>query len=228
MEKFSCIFTDDKNIVIPKVYREFTDCRDDVIVMDYIECIDAAQILPSQRESCCRLVSDFNLKSIFEHGMFHCDMHSGNIKYTYSHNIPKLVVLDFGIVGYLTKTQFESMHRLITATSKQNSLQNIVQCIASDFVYSDQKIPNTPVNSYEPIQIFDDNILENELHFCDELIAYLRSVNPNILNLKDYTIITNILSTHGFKIRSCFSRLYLSLIITHAFCLTALLSLIHI
>lgn len=207
LEHFERIFSQDNSIVIPRPYRHFTDLRSDVIVMDYIVCEDVETLDRDQKQEFCRLLSNFNLRCILDFSMFHCDIHSGNIKFQNSAKGLKLVVLDYGIIGFVSSTETQCICNLFRAAMTR-SLSNVSRCIATDYLLNISAANNQ----------LDDDIIENDMLFCDELECYLKRMDLNTLNMRDYLCLSEFLAKHGYNLKSCFSRLYLSLIVTHTFC----------
>ncbi|OGP32295.1 MAG: hypothetical protein A2073_02045, partial [Deltaproteobacteria bacterium GWC2_42_11] len=103
IEKFRKNFTDDKRIVIPEVYWELTAKkvltleRIEGIKVNNIEKLNAAGI--DTEKIALLLVSAF-FKQIFEHGIFHGDLHSGNI---FVLGEERVALVDFGIVGRVSR-----------------------------------------------------------------------------------------------------------------------------
>ena len=103
IEKFRKNFTDDKRIVIPEVYWELTAKkvltleRIEGIKVNNIEKLNAAGI--DAEKIALLLVSAF-FKQIFEHGIFHGDLHSGNI---FVLGEERVALVDFGIVGRVSR-----------------------------------------------------------------------------------------------------------------------------
>lgn len=79
IELFHNNFKNIDYVIIPKVYKEFTQQNSDIIVMDFIKGTKLSQVAPEAKESYCKLVANFGLKSFFFDGVYHGDMHQGNI-----------------------------------------------------------------------------------------------------------------------------------------------------
>ena len=207
LEHFRRKFSHNNMIIIPKPYRYFTDLRNDVIVMDYIECDDIEHLNRNQAHELCRLISNFNLNCILNYSMFHCDVHRGNIKFFRDENVIKLVVLDYGIVGYMSCSETNCIINLLKAASS-SSISQIAICVASGYL-------QTNLNIDDPLS---DEYIENEMQLCGEIEKYLENVDLNRLGINDYMYLSKVLINNGYQLKPCFARLYLSLIITHTFC----------
>lgn len=87
------------DVIIPTVYWAYTTPR--ILTMSYL---DGTKVLNIQektiRQTVARKLLDSTLVHIFEKGIFHADVHPGNVLYLKS---GKIGLLDFGIVGQVTK-----------------------------------------------------------------------------------------------------------------------------
>ena len=103
INRFYSIFKDDPTIQIPRVYWDYT--TQDVLTMERISGtpIDEVEVLKSRgidiKEVAIRGIGIF-FKQVFEHGIFHADLHPGNI---FVRDDGVIIYLDFGIVGRLDR-----------------------------------------------------------------------------------------------------------------------------
>ena len=103
INRFYSIFKDDPNIQIPRVFWDYTTA--DILTMERINGtpIDEVEVLKSRgvdiKEVAIRGIAIF-FKQVFEHGIFHADLHPGNI---FVRDDGVIIYLDFGIVGRLDR-----------------------------------------------------------------------------------------------------------------------------
>ena len=103
MDRFHKNFKDEPKVQIPKVYWDYT--TEEVLTMERISGtpIDEAEKLRAKgldvQAIATRGIEVF-FKQVFEHGIFHADLHPGNI---FVRDDGVLIYLDFGIVGRLDK-----------------------------------------------------------------------------------------------------------------------------
>ncbi len=108
-------FADNDDIIVPKIYWEYTTRR--VLTMEFLEgikitdfaAIDAAGI---DRQAIGRLLAESYFRQIFAHGFFHADPHPGNL---FVRPGPKLVIVDFGLAKQLQPSFLRGFVRLTTA-----------------------------------------------------------------------------------------------------------------
>ncbi|MBI5587213.1 MAG: hypothetical protein HY889_02480 [Deltaproteobacteria bacterium] len=98
-ERFRQNFADDARVTVPRVYWELTGRN--VLTMERIHGIkiDRTEKLKEagiDTEKLAHLVVDIFFKQVFDFGLFHGDLHSGNI---FVISDEKLALVDFGIVG---------------------------------------------------------------------------------------------------------------------------------
>lgn len=128
-----------ENIVVPKVYWDFTSKR--VLVMDFIEGEWVSQI-KKQRQSvtshphlsaqkiAARHIFYSMMKQVFEFGFFHADPHAGNICLMAN---GKIGLIDFGMIGFLDEYTRNNQLNLLSAVQRNDlssafrSVKNILE-----------------------------------------------------------------------------------------------------
>jgi len=90
-------FAADPDVIVPKVYREFTTRR--VLTMEFIEGIKITRIAELEdagidKHAVAQKLTEIFCAQILRDGFFHADPHPGNILVQPG---PKLVLLDFGL-----------------------------------------------------------------------------------------------------------------------------------
>jgi ubiquinone biosynthesis protein len=114
MVRFRRNFTGFSNVLVPRVYKEFSN--DKVLVMELLEGKDIYQakdrLNKHEKRFVVETVSHMVIKQIFEDGFFHADLHPGNIMYLKK---GKIGLLDYGIVGYLDSELKEKLFELFLA-----------------------------------------------------------------------------------------------------------------
>jgi ubiquinone biosynthesis protein len=114
-ERFRKNFASFPGIVIPEVRWEFTTKR--LLIMEAIEGdpIDDPEVLRARGIDpghLCEVAAKAFLKQVFEDGLFHGDLHAGNLLVTPDGG---LALLDFGAVGYLSEQLQEGLGQLFVA-----------------------------------------------------------------------------------------------------------------
>ena len=102
-------------LVIPRVHEELSS--DTVLTLDYVEGTKVSEVKAEagfDPEKIARNVIEAAFRQLFEDGLFHGDPHPGNILVLPGNRI---ALLDFGLVGRLSRAQQEALVTLIVAVS---------------------------------------------------------------------------------------------------------------
>ena len=102
-EKFKELHSKNKNIAVPKIYREATSRR--VLTMEWIDVIkltniEAVKKLGINPNEMIEIGVSCSLQQLIEHGFFHADPHPGNIL---AMEDGRLCYLDFGMMSHITQ-----------------------------------------------------------------------------------------------------------------------------
>ena len=122
-------FKDMDDVKIPSVYLELSTAN--VLVMEWVEGIrltdtnGLAQIDVTREELAKKLIKVF-LPQWLEPGMFHADPHTGNILVSKE---GKIILLDFGMIGEITKKDATYFQRLIESILTKN-YSKAVDCLS--------------------------------------------------------------------------------------------------
>lgn len=109
-------FRENKKVIIPKVHWLFT--TEKLLLMEYIGGIKLSMIINRpelypkiNRKNLAKTIADVAITQFFDLGIFHADMHPGNILVVDG----KIALLDFGIIGKLSKELIENEVEVYTA-----------------------------------------------------------------------------------------------------------------
>jgi ubiquinone biosynthesis protein len=119
-QRFKRNFTDNEDICVPVIYPDLLSEK--VIVMERIEGIRIDDIsgidsLGIDRSELARRGVNVYFKMIFEDGFFHADPHPGNI---FVMPDGRIGLMDFGIVGWLTRDMMENIASAFLAVLNRN------------------------------------------------------------------------------------------------------------
>ena len=111
----------DTPVVIPAVYMELSTSK--ILTMEYIEGtkfrdIRPLLLKPRERRKVASMGAEAIFKMAFEDGFFHGDPHPGNLILTPEGN---LALLDFGMVGYMSRGDIEALSRLFIAVIQRDA-----------------------------------------------------------------------------------------------------------
>lgn len=140
-ERIADNLADDSNIIIPKVYWEWTGER--INVQEYIEGIQGRDLESVEKTGLDRkLLAERGaravIKMIMEDGFFHADPHPGNVFYLPGN---QLAFIDFGMVGRITEERREQVVSLLygMVNHAPAKVAEILQDW-SDTIYTDEQM----------------------------------------------------------------------------------------
>ncbi len=108
-------------VVIPGVYGELSTSK--VMTMEFVEGtrfrdIRPLLLAPSERRRVAAMGADAIFKMAFQDGFFHGDPHPSNLLLTPAGD---LALLDFGMVGYMSRGDIEALSRLFIAVIQRDA-----------------------------------------------------------------------------------------------------------
>ena len=148
-ERVAANLADDLNIMIPKVYWQWTGER--LNVQEYIQGIQGRDLAAVDKAGLDRkLLADRGIravmKMIIEDGFFHADPHAGNVFYLQDN---KLAFIDFGMVGHLTEERREQVVSMLYGMI--NHLPTKVAEILEDWsdnIYTDEQVLTVDIEAF--------------------------------------------------------------------------------
>ena len=216
-------FKDVENICIPKAYSYFTDSNPEVIVMDYIEGKRIEHIDSNDKDEYSKILSRFNLKCVFYDGIYHADLHSGNVIFikdepvtetnintdTDTDTRPKLKigVIDYGIIGTMTREEqnvFFMFFKVLVSKNYRDLAQYIVDHL------SEKVCAENPEISDE-----QKEVIINEI---DVLCSRVLSVDNKFFGGEEIYEINKILKKENMKFSKFFCRVELAIAISENVC----------
>jgi ubiquinone biosynthesis protein len=108
-------------VKIPKIYTELSTRK--VLTMEFIEGtrfhnINPLLLAPAERHRVATMGAEAIFKMAFEDGFFHGDPHPGNLVLTPE---GELALLDFGMVGFMSRGDIEALSRLFIAVIQRDA-----------------------------------------------------------------------------------------------------------
>lgn len=106
------------SIKIPKVYDELTSRT--VLTMEFIPApnLSKANLTEANKQRLAEILLEEAFRQLFEDGLFHGDPHPGNLLVL---DGPILALIDFGLVGRITRPMQETLIQLILAIALKDA-----------------------------------------------------------------------------------------------------------
>lgn len=201
-------------VEIPFVYEEFTKNNDKIIVMDYLDGRKLDNIEDEEKTEYLEQLVNFSFKSILFNRTFHCDLHPGNI--IFLDNPKKLGIIDYGIIGEITKEEQENIYNFFNEIFKNKNY------------YEGSRIL---INNCSKI-INKDKIIISNTDTIEKISSLTRDLVDDKFNLDTNFIyqINKILYKENLKLAEFFCKIELSFGISDSVCKQLLnnSNLIHI
>ena len=106
------------HVLIPRVYQELTSAT--VLTLEFIhgQKLSKAQLSQDEKTALAQLAIEEAFHQLFVDGLFHGDPHPGNLLVL---DGPKIALIDFGLIGKLTKPMQETLVNLVLAVSLKDA-----------------------------------------------------------------------------------------------------------
>ena len=200
-------------IKIPDVHQDITYKYKNIICMEYISGKNIKNVAPEDLNEFAKLVIKFGFASIFNFGLAHGDLHSGNIIFIKNKetNKYKLGIIDLGIVIHLdqdTKNSFIDIFSDITIEDTRSTAIKIINNLFE------------PKNILRKFKKEDKEIIIGIISSALKNILEKRTANHTLLykNLKylnDYFSKNDEIKKLGLKPNDEFVKLQLALAMSH-------------
>ncbi len=115
--------SDNLNLQIPKIYWEHTN--EEILIMEYMDGINITNLKELEKYNfniynISKKLIEISYYQIFKNQFFHADLHPGNILISKNKENITIILLDFGIVSSISKTEKNYLLNNMLAFSKRN------------------------------------------------------------------------------------------------------------
>ena len=183
-------------IKIPKVYPEYTKDNNSVIVMEFLYGCKLEELDENDKDIYCEQLAKFSVKCILYNRLYHADLHPGNILFIKENEKHKLGIIDFGIMGELTKIEQNYYYKLLNCIAITKDYEDVIDIFLEGLVEPREKIKNLSQEKYK--------ILRSELAYIlnNKQTNYITSCDVFKINtkLKKYKLF---LSKNFCKVELC-------------------------
>ena len=200
-------------VKIPKPYADYTEkINSDIIVMEYIDGMKITEIDPEDNDEFGKVLAAFNAKAAFCTSFYHGDLHPGNIlfiKEPAAAAAYKIGILDFGIIGHLSRNDQEILFKA-TKFIYQRKFNKIIDIIMSCEL-SESTNPDDDAQTLIPSKDSEKyHTLRNEL-----TRVLIRYTTPEIkfFGVAEIYEINYILNNYGLMFKRSLYRLFITIAI---------------
>jgi predicted unusual protein kinase regulating ubiquinone biosynthesis (AarF/ABC1/UbiB family) len=222
-------------IKIPVPFPEFTEKIDpNIIVMEYIDGFKLTEIEYCDNDKFAKLLASFNAKAAFCNYLYHGDLHPGNILFikepivsvdteteteTETETVPqykyKIGILDFGIIGRMSRSDQEVMFNL-TKMVYQKKFKRIINYIITNISESLDTAASPTAENHATYDIYALLTKEQYLKLRDELytvILCLATPEIKVIGVNELYSINFILNSYGLAFKRSLYKLLITLAI---------------
>ena len=203
MKLFYNFYKHFEQIIIPRVYEEFTNDNNNLIVMEYIAGKKITEINTQYYREYGEILLNLYFSDFGLHNIHHGDLHIGNILFLEENSIKKVAILDFGIIYTIDEYYQNLFFTILKEISFEKNYQWIYDNI--DELVKSSKNSN---NSLEHLNNIDKSNLKNTLIDISrytfenrlDLLYLTKSLNKlvNKYNMIAKPEIMELLFTYGF------------------------------
>ena len=226
-------FKDVKDVCIPHVYSYFTEANPNAIVMDYIEGVRLENVEADDRDKYSKILSRFNIKSVFYDSLYHADLHSGNIIFmkepcdtnTNTNYVFKIGVIDYGIIGKLTREEqylFFTFFKILISGNYDKLAKYIIQHLSEPLEKGEKREKREKGEKHDKLNENKESIESTQK---EKLIKDIYDVCYHTLNIKQIFFggeeiyeVNKILKTQNLTFSKFFCRIELAIAISENVC----------
>ncbi|AFS78747.1 ubiquinone biosynthesis protein UbiB [Gottschalkia acidurici 9a] len=166
--KFRENFKENKNILIPKIYWDYTTRK--ILIMEEINGIKVIDIKSIEergwnKEKISEIGAKLFMEQVLLYGLFHGDPHPGNILVV-SEDV--ISFIDFGVVGYLDNLMLELIITCLKAASDKNINKIVEELSDIDMITSETDEVSLKSDIYNIINFYFDLPI-NKIDFAEGL-----------------------------------------------------------
>tara|TARA_B100001769_G_scaffold275316_1_gene277168 strand:- start:11983 stop:13338 length:1356 start_codon:yes stop_codon:yes gene_type:complete len=143
----NCLTTD--YVRIPKAYPEYTNDNDSVIVMEYLNGVKFDEINVHDKKIYCKQLANYSIKCILYNRLYHADLHPGNILFLKENEKHKIGIIDYGIMGELTRTEQDYYFKLLSTLAKTSDYQDVIDIFLTHLVEPKTQISSMSQKEYK-------------------------------------------------------------------------------
>ena len=173
-------------IKVPEPYSVFTQDNDSILVMEKLVGRRIDEIEEDEKEIYGMLLAKQAINAIMNIGMYHNDLHIGNILFLKEDDKHKLGLLDFGIISRLTETEQLTLSSFYLSLG-MGMFEDAANILVNTF---GNKQILEKMDSDKRVKLLDElsNIIKNTYNNSDGMsIGYVSQIN-SLLNKNDLTL----------------------------------------
>jgi predicted unusual protein kinase regulating ubiquinone biosynthesis (AarF/ABC1/UbiB family) len=188
--------------------------------MDYIEGVRLENVEAEDRDKYSKILSKFNIKSVFYDSIYHADLHSGNIIFmkesqgtntntnTNTPHTLKIGIIDYGIIGKLTREEqniFFNFFKILVSRNYEKLAKYIVEHLSE---------PIEKGEKGEKCDKLNEKLIKDVYDVCYHTL----SVKQIFFGGEEIYEVNKILKTQNLTFSKFFCRIELAIAISENVC----------
>jgi predicted unusual protein kinase regulating ubiquinone biosynthesis (AarF/ABC1/UbiB family) len=193
--------------------------------MEYIEGTRLENVCKDDRDNYSKILSKFNIKSIFYDSLYHADLHSGNIIFMKEkvpqseEHILKIGIIDYGIIGKLTREEqniFFNFFKILVSRNYEKLAKYIVTYISEPLEKGEkgEKGEKHDKLNENRESVKNDKVIKDVYDVCYNTL----SVKQIFFGAEEIYEINKILKTQNLTFSKFFCRIELAIAISENVC----------
>jgi len=192
-------------IIVPKVYENYTNINENIIVMKYLDGKRLEEVSDEEKDDYSLLMAKFGMKCFLFNRFFHSDLHAGNVLFMEENGGKKVGILDYGLMGELTRDEQTFFFNFITAMSAEiKDIHKLANMIADELI---------EVRNNENITIINKKIILEELE-----VLLSKTLRNNTMNSEDMYQINKALYRYNLQLKRSFCKIAVAFAISDSVC----------
>ena len=185
-------------VIAPRPYPEFTESFDDMLVMDKITGRRLNEVPVEDNEAYGTLIAHQCVDSIIKDGVYHADLHRGNILFIEGNDgAKKLGLLDFGIMGRLSESEKLTLSSFFISLGMGN-YDDVVSSLIATVINGDALSAMNPIER--------KRMVADLVTLTEDACASRDGFTPQHMRH-----INDVFTEHGLKLAPVFCRIELAL-----------------
>ena len=163
-------------VEIPFVYEEFTRSNNKIIVMDYLDGRKLDNLEDEEKNEYLEQLVNFSFKSILFNRTFHCDLHPGNI--IFLDNPKKLGIIDYGIIGEITKEEQENIYNFFYEIFKNKNYDEGSKILINNCrkLVNRDKIIISNIDTIDKISSLTNDLVDDKFNLDADFIYQVNKI----------------------------------------------------
>jgi predicted unusual protein kinase regulating ubiquinone biosynthesis (AarF/ABC1/UbiB family) len=178
------------NILIPKVYKEYTNFSNKVLIMEYFQGKSLTELTGEEKIYYFVNFMAFMFDSFIINNFLHGDLHEGNVIFIKKEDKYYIGLIDFGLIKMLNENECNNFFMIFINIINKNTKQTIKILLKILDIHIEKSEINNIVKIAKENNLFQKDFDVNDLEFIIKIInKYLINNNINVNKESSITLL---------------------------------------